>query len=176
MRNLWVAPLEVTNADGTAVANDTTETILAPNVAIPAGFMRDARALRITAAGKLSTTGTPTMTFAIRWGGVGGTLLATTEAITNGSGVSNVNWWLEALIFTRTNGSSGALLCMGKLHLHTAAGTVAHNVFGVSGYDAPANVSVDLTAAADLALTADWSAADPANTITCMMRLVETIN
>lgn len=169
--NLWTA-----TADGTPVANTTTETIVFPDTTLPANYMQDGRLIRITAFGKLSTTGTPTITFAIRWGGVAGTILATTEAITMGSGVSNVNWNIEAFIQTRTNGSSGSLLVFGNCHIHTAAGTVAQNIFSVSGYDAPAAVTADLTAATALSLTADWSAASASNTLTGMFYSGESLN
>lgn len=175
-RQYWTETLSWQTGDGTAIANTTTETIIFPNVTIPANYMSDGRALRLKASGKLSTTATPTITFAIRWGGVAGTLLATTEAITMGSGVTNVNWDLEAIIQTRANGSSGKLIVFGKLFIHTAAGTVAANVFGVSGYDAPAEVTVDLTADTALALTADWSAASASNTLTGMTYHLESLN
>lgn len=138
--------------------------------------MQDGRTLRLRAFGRLSTTGTPTIAFALRWGGVSGTVLATTEAITNGSGVANVNWALEAIIQTRANGASGSLFVMGVAQVHTAAGTVVTNVFGVSGYDAPAAVTVDLTADTALALTATWSAASASNTLTGHLYTVESPN
>jgi hypothetical protein len=163
-------------ADGAAVANTTTETIIFPDVTIPANYMADGRALRMRAFGRLSTTGTPTMTWAIRWGGVAGNLLATSEAITQGSGVTNVNWALEALIQTRANGSSGSLFVMGELAVHSAAGTVLANVLGVSGFDAAAAVTVDLTADAGLSLTADWSAASSSNTLTGHLYFLESLN
>src|SRR5678816_639107 len=81
--------------DGTAVANTTTEAVVHPTFTIPANFMQDGRLLRLKAFGKLSTTGTPTITFAIRWGGAAGTLLATTEAITTASGAANTAWSVE---------------------------------------------------------------------------------
>lgn len=164
-------------ADGTAVANTTTETAVHPAFVLPANYMQDGRRLRITASGKLSTTGTPTMTFALRWGGAAGTLLATTEALTMGSGVANVNWWVDLIVQTRTNGSSGSLMIMGKCFVHTAAGTVLMNVFGVSGFDAPAAVgSLDLTVDTSLALTAKWSAASSSNTLTCVDFAPEALN
>lgn len=177
-RQFWAELIAWTVVDGTAVANTTTETIIFPNVNIPGNYMQDGRTIRMTSAGKLSTTATPTMTWAIRWGGVGGTLIATTEAITMGSGVTNVNWWLDAIIVTRTNGSTGTVLVMGFLAVHTAAGTVLTNVFGVSGFDAPAAVTVDLTTAAgiDLALTADWSAASASNTLTGLLHAIVSEN
>ncbi len=175
-RQFWSEALAWSTADGTAVANTTTETIIFPNITIPANYMQDGRVLRLKAYGKLSTTGTPTMTFAIRWGGVSGTILANTEAITMGSGVTNVNWELNALIQTRSNGATGSLLVMGSTDIHTASTTVATNVFGVSGYDAPAAVTVDLTADTALSLTADWSAASASNTLTGHVYVVEGLN
>lgn len=175
-RQFWSEALGWAVADGTAIANTTTETIVFPNVAIPGGYMQDGRYLRLTAYGRLSTTGTPTIAFGLRWGGVSGTVLAVTEAITTGSGVSNVNWAIEALIQTRANGASGSLFVMGRAQVHTAAGTVVSNVFGVSGYDAPAAVTVDLSAETALALTATWSAASASNTLTGHLYNIEAPN
>ena len=163
-------------ADGVAVANTTTETIVFPNIKIPFSSFAVGKTFKLKAYGKLSTTGTPTIIFAIRAGGVAGTLIATTEAITNGSGVTNVNWEIEVTIVCRAIGSSGSLLVMGTAKVHTAAGTVVVNIFGVSGWDAPAPVTVDLTADVDLALTADWSAASASNTLTGLIETFEEMN
>jgi hypothetical protein len=46
----------------------------------------------------------------------------------------------------------------------------------VSGYDAPAAVTVDLTADTALSLTADWSAASASNTLTGMFYTIEALN
>ena len=175
-RQFWSETLSWATADGTAIASTTDETVIFPNVVIPANFLQDGRALRIRAFGKLSTTGTPTITFAIRWGGVAGTLLATTEAITMGSGVTNVNWSIEAILQVRSNGASGSVLVMGDCHVHTSSTAVSQNVFGVSGYDAPAAVTVDLTADTALSLTADWSASSASNTLTGMIYTIEALN
>lgn len=175
-RQSWVELIAYATQDATAVANTTTEAIIVPNVTMPANYMQDSRALRLIAYGKLSTTGTPTMTWALRWGGVTGTLLATSEAITMGSGVTNVNWTIELDIQTRANGATGTLLAMGKLHVHTAAGTVLSNIIGVSGFDAPSGVTSDLTADTALALTGDWSAASASNTLTGMIYNMASLN
>ena len=175
-RQAWEELIAWATADGTAVANTTTETIAVPNVTIPANYMQDGRVLRMRVAGKLSTTATPTMTWALRWGGVAGTILATTEAITMGSGVANVNWKADLEVVTRSNGATGTLLVFGDLMVHTAAGTVLSNVWGVSGFDAPAVVTVDLTADQPLSFTADWSAASASNTLTGMIYSLESQN
>ena len=175
-RQMWQEQIAWATADGTAVANTTTETIVFPDVTIPANYMADGRTLRLRAFGKLSTTVTPTLTFALRWGGAAGTLLATTEALTMGSTVTNVNWDVELYIQTRANGSSGSLLAMGVCRVHTAVGTVLVNVFGVSGFDAPAAVTADLSIDKALSLTADWSAASASNTLTGMLYHLESLN
>lgn len=175
-RQTWEETLAAATQDGTAVANTTTETVIFPPITLPANYNQDGRLLRLTAYGKLSTTATPTITFAIRYGGVSGTLLATTEAITNGSGVANVNWAISALIQVRTNGSTGTLMVIGRAGVHTSATVVVENIFGVSGFDAPAAVTVDLTADATLALTADWSAASASNTLTGLVYALESLN
>ena len=175
-RQYWSETIAWATQDGTAVANTTTEAGIFPNITIPANFLQDGRVLRLKAYGKLSTTGTPTITFAIRIGGITGTLLATTEAITNGSGVTNANWSVEALIQARSNGATGSVFVMGEASVHTSATAIAANVFGVSGFDAPASVTVDLTADAALALTADWSAASATNTLTGHLFVLEALN
>lgn len=176
-RQFWNEARSWATADGVAVANTTTETIIFSDVTIPANYMQDGRLLRIRAFGKLSTTGTPTITFAIRWGGVAGTLLATTEAITNGSGVANVNWEVEAYVQTRVNGSAGTLLVYGTVTVHTSSTAVVRNVFSVSGYNDPAQVgSLDLTVDKALSITADWSVADALNTLTGMLYTIESLN
>lgn len=175
-RQFYRDPLTWITSDATAVANTTTETILFPDVTIPAYYMHDGRVLHMRAFGKLSTTGTPTIQFGLRWGGVAGVLLAQTEALTNGSGVANVNWSIDLYIQTRSNGATGTIIAFGEVKLHTAVGTVIQNVFGVSGFDAPAVATVDLTTAKGLSLTAIWSAASASNTATGMLQIVESPN
>lgn len=175
-RQAWNEALAWAVSDGTAVANTTTETIIFPNVTVPANYMQDGRVLRLRAYGKLSTTGTPTITFAIRWGGVAGTLLATSEAITCASGAANTMWSIEAFVQTRSNGSSGSLLVLGDVTVNLTASTNTSGAFGVSGFDAPAAVTVDLTADTALSLTADWSAASASNTLTGMFYTIESLN
>jgi len=175
-RQFWSEALFWATADGTAVANTTTETIIFPDVTIPANYMADGRVLRLRAFGKLSTTGTPTIILAIRWGGVAGTLLATTEAITCASGAANTAWALEAIIQTRSNGATGSLFVMGEIQVNLTASTVTAGAFGVSGFDAPAAVTADLTTDKALSLTADWSAASASNTLTGHLYVGESMN
>ncbi len=139
--------------------------------------MQDGRTIRLRAFGKLSTTGTPTIIFGIRHGGVAGTLLAQTEAITTTSGSANTSWSLEAIIVTRTNGATGTLMVIGDVNVALTASTNTSGTFGVSGFDAPAaSAAVDLTADWALAVTADWSAASSSNTLTGLIYTIEALN
>jgi hypothetical protein len=173
----WQELIHYIIADATSVANTTTEAVVVPNVTIPGNYMARDRALRFQIWGKLSTTGTPTMVWAVRFNGVAGTLLATTELITMGSGVTNVNWSMSGDIQTRSSGSAGSIIVTGELKVHTSSTAVSLNVFGVSGFDAPASVgSLDLTADWPLSITADWSAASASNTITAHQYYLESLN
>jgi hypothetical protein len=183
-RQYWSETIAWATADGTAVANTTTETVLFPNVVIPASFMQDGRVLKLIASGKYSTTGTPTMVFRVRWGGVSGTVLGATAAATTPSGVTNAVWTITCLIQTRLNGSSGKLVLIGGATVHAAvAGTVASATgnaldtpMTAGGVTAPAETTVDLTVDTALALSLTWSAASASNTATGMVYIIEALN
>lgn len=183
-RQSWMELIAAQTTDGTAHANNTTETIIVPNQTIPANYMQDGRALRYTASGRYGTSGTPTLTFFLRWGGVAGTILAQTGAIVTGSGLSTAQWWIELIIQTRTNGASGSLFVQGFVITHEDAvvtqGTVTNygavSPMGSAGVQTPAAVTVDLTADTALALSADWSAASTSNTIQSHIALLESLN
>lgn len=183
-RQYWSESLAWSVADGTAVANTTTETILFPNVTIPANYMQDGRVLRHTYVGRLSTTGTPTMRFRLRWGGVSGTVLWDSGTITCGSGVTASLWWIQILSQTRSNGATGTIFAAGPCLIGSAlaptvgsaTGEAAVGVFGSAGDDTPAAITVDLTADTALAITGQWSAASASNTATGHQRNEETLN
>src|ERR1051326_2351080 len=102
-RQYWSETVNWAVASGTAVANTTTETILFPNVTIPANYLQDGRCLRLRAFGAYGTTATPTLTFSLRWGGVSGTVISKSTAVTLTSAVGGgasmtAPWCFEALI------------------------------------------------------------------------------
>lgn len=183
-RQFWEETLSWATADGTAIANSTTETIIFPNVTIPANYMQDGRVIKLTAYGRHSTTGTPTLTFRVRWGGVAGTVLAASGAITTGSAVTAGLWKTELVLQTRSNGSTGTIFAVGQATLaDDAASTVgsATNTHGSdfmasAGVATPAAVTVDLTADTALSLTATWSAASASNTLTGHVYTLEALN
>ena len=173
-RQFWVEALAWATADGVAVANTTTETIIMPDVSIPANYMQDGRNLRLKVQGKHSTTGTPTLTFRLRWGGVSGTVIALSPAFTTGTGVTNNLFEIELNIQTRANGSSGTLLVVGSATVNGA--TVPVQAMCVGGASAPASTTVDLTTATNLSITAQWGTQSPSNTLTGVTYLLESLN
>lgn len=190
-RQFWQETLFWATASGTAHANSTTETILFPNVTIPANYMQDGRALHVVAHGAYGTTATPTLIIKLRWGGVSGTVIAATGAITTTSGVGGgasmlAGWVLDAYIQTRSNGSAGTLMTNGVLYTFTdtplTAGTVTNYgqpsflASGSTGGDTPVAVTADLTSDTALSLTADWSAADAANSIQGLQYYGKSLN
>ena len=182
-RQFWQEAIFWATADGTAIANTTTETIIFPNITIPANYMADGRVVRLTGAGRLSTTATPTIRYRLRWGGVSGTVLWDSGTITNAT-VTAALWKLEIMIQTRSNGATGTLFCMGDCFVGGAAapsvgsatGAPAVGIFGSAGDDTPAAVTVDLTADTALSLTATWGAASASNTLTGHIYAGESLN
>lgn len=190
-RQYWSETITWATSSGTAVANSTTETILFPNVTIPANYMQDGRALRLTLRGGYGTTATPTLIFTVRWGGVAGTVLAKSAAITTTSGVGGgasmtAPWNLIIDIQTRSNGSTGTLMTNGDGNLFTStaptAGTVTNYglpfalVSGSTGGTTPVAVTADLTADTALAITATWNAQSTANSIQGHQYTIESLN
>lgn len=184
-RQFWGETLFWATASGTAVTNTTTETILFPNVTVPANYMQDGRCLRLRAIGQYSTgTGPPTLIFTVRWGGVAGTVLCKTAACTTVASVTAALWDLDIVLQTRSNGSSGTVMANGVCRLFAAvAGTVASATgeglvtpMSNGGVTTPAAATVDLTADTALSLTATWSASSTSHTITGLNYTGESLN
>lgn len=152
------------------VANTTTETALA-TYSIGAGIAVAGSVWRVNARGIGSVTGTPTMTWRVRLGGVAGTLIATSGAVTASSGITNHTWEVDLLMSCLTTGASG-----------TAHGVAtfreALSVAGASGpwtvinrQDGNGSVTFNTTISNDLVITGQWSAASSSNTITTRVLL-----
>ena len=184
-RQTWNETLQTIVSSGTPVTNTTTETIVAPNVTIPANYMADGRLLRLRVIGQWSSgTGPPTLIFGVRWGGVAGTLLCKTAACTLVASVTAAMWDLEVLLQTRTNGASGTIMANGIARVFAGvAGTVASATgeglvtpMTNGGVITPAAVTVDLTADTALSVTATWSASSTSHTLTALHYVLDSPN
>lgn len=190
-RQYWNETLSWATASATAIATSTTETILFPNVTIPANFMQDGRSLRLRAFFAYGTTSTPTLVFTVRWGGVAGTVIAKTAANVMTSGVGGgasmtATGNLDIIIQTRSNGATGTLMTNGIVDYFTStlgtAGTVTNYgmtmpiVSGSTGGTTPVAVTADLTADTALSLTATWGTSNSANSIQGLNYTIEALN
>jgi len=184
-RQFWQETLAWATADGTPIANSVTETIIMPNVTIPANYMADGRLLELICRGKFSTTtGPPTLRFRLRWNGVSGTVLADSGTMTTIASVTNAMFEIIVHCQVRSNGATGTILAMGKALLFgavaptvgSATGAPAIAAMSAGGITAPAATTVDLTADTPLSITATWSAASASNTLTGMEYILKALN
>jgi hypothetical protein len=179
-RQKWIEPLLIDEANnGANFNNTTTETILFPDFTVPAFYMYDSVHLVYTAMGKISATSTPTMTLALRWGGVSGTVLAQSSAITLAA-ATDVMWKVELDIVARLNGASDSILAMGLVEWGVTIKTtntpdMIGSAGGASG-NTPAAVTVDLTTNQALSLTGKFGTANASNSITGMVRRILSLN
>lgn len=183
-RQFWSETLAWATSSGTAIATSTTETVLFPNITLPANFLQDGRLVRLRLFGSYGTTGTPTLQFRLRWGGVSGTVIAASGAITTGSGVGGgasmtALFDAELIVQVRSNGSSGTLMTNGVCGVYTtgtAAGSSYPLASGSTGGTTPVAVTVDLTADTALAITAQWGTSNSANSIQGLNYSLEALN
>lgn len=191
-RQFWSETMAWATASGTAIANSGTETIIFPNVTIPANYLQDGRVLRLRAFGAYGTFSSTTgFTMALRWGGVAGTVISKSAVnvltVSFGGGASmTAGWNMEAYIQTRSNGSSGTLMTNGEATFHSATlatgGTLANYgmpvplISGATGGSTPVVATVDLTADTALSLTGLWATANAANSIQGLQYTIETMN
>jgi len=95
-------------------------------------------------------------------------------------------WSFEAIIQTRSNGSSGTLFTNGEAVTYTStaptAGTVTNYglsqvlASGSTGGTTPVAVTCDLTADTALSITATWGTANAANSIRGDTYTIESLN
>jgi hypothetical protein len=159
------AEKNVVPSTSTTVANTTTETVIA-TYNIPANDMIAGAVYKITAWGTAGVTGTPTLAYKARHGGVAGSLLATCT-FTASSGVTNKVWKAELYVVCLTTGASGTVFG----NLDCANGVAVAGANPVTNptviMDGGSALTVDTTASKDLVITTTWSAASASNTVTC---------
>lgn len=175
-RQYFAEQLYWATSSGTAVANTTTETVLFPNVTIPSNYMQDGRTVAIRANGQHSTlgSGTVTLLFTLRWGGVSGIVICKTAAITQVISLTAAYWDLDLELQVRSNGSSGTMIAGGRglvfgataPTIGSATGAPAVAPFTAGGQITPATAQLDFTTDTALSLTVTHGAASASNTVT----------
>lgn len=105
-KTTWTTEVQINDTAGMGV-----QCHLPPDFWLPSAKPSIGQGIRIVAKGYVSTTATPTFTFTIRAGAAGSTsaaILLGSAALTAGSGIANIPWWLEGDIFLTTLGATGA--------------------------------------------------------------------
>lgn len=170
MRQYWSAPLSPFHiTDGAAYASATalTDVSPTPNITLPANFLEIGMTIWWTAWGRFSTTSTPTLLLGLYYGGVAGTAICATAAVTTPSAVTNQTWRFEGEARVRSIGSSGTIIGTGVVE---NISTVATNMAPAT---APATATIDTTAAKALTIGAQWGTNSASNTLTCHHFAVE---
>lgn len=185
-RQSWAELIAWATSSGTAVASSTTETIMFPNVTIPANYMQDGRNLRITVYGQYSENGSGTVTkiFQVRWGGVAGTTICKTGTITELISAAAWLYHFEVLLSTRSNGSSGTVMGNGVCHVFGGTAPILASTTGLSGIApmtnggqvTPAVATLDLTADTALAVTILHGQNSGSTTSTGLQYILESLN
>lgn len=177
----WTEMLYASRASFTAKASFTTEiaindTAVEAQGKVPADFFLPGqypKSLRFVARGILSSTATPTYTYALRLGAAASITAAIelgSAALTTGSGVTNQLWEFEGDVVIRTLGTTGATATGNGLGLITSPGLAspfAYALFG--GAASPGTFTTfDPTIANFINFNVACSASAAGNTITLL--------
>ncbi len=155
--------LSVNTADSTAIASTAAETNFSLVCNLPQDFLTVGRVLRVTASGKYSDTGTPTLQLKLKAGSV---TLYDLTAVTLGAGVTNKQWQVQFILVCRSTGVGGSIQT-----------SVIEALLDDDLRQGIANLAtVDTTIVETLQLSAQWSASSASNTITQELLLVEALN
>jgi hypothetical protein len=166
----------VARADGSPLANSTVETSILPGGAIftaPNNFFTLGQAVRWYAAGRVSTTGTPTLRLKLCYSATANTnVLADTTALTTGSGLANNTWWWRGQMICRADGTAANVMAISELIGVTGTATQVQ----VPATAPAVSSNFDGTGSQPIQLTALWGTASASNTITLHMFLLELLN
>lgn len=184
MPNYYESPLVIDVADATQIAASTSEAILCPDYTFAAndrllyqGAMFNVRCW-FDVSNVVTTPGT--LTLRLRWGGVAGTVLASTGAITLSSTArANYSGSIDLDLVVRSIGSAGSMFAMGRAFLNdvpVAADSAPQGIYtmGSAGANAPAVVtSLDTTSAKALSVTAQFSVSSAGTQLTNHLRILK---
>jgi hypothetical protein len=184
--NYYTSPLLTDIADGAQILNSASEALMCPDFGFGGNDNRifQGAYFNIRASGDVSNVVTTpgTLTFRLRWGGLAGTLLAASQAITlDITARANFSYILDIDLAIRSIGSAGSMFAQGFVLLNdTAVGAAAapqYYTMGSAGANVPAAVgSLDTTTAKLLSLTAQFSVATATTQLTNHMRRLTTIS
>ncbi len=185
-RQFWSETLAWATASGATVTTTTTETILFPNITIPANYLQDGRSLRLRALGEYNTLGSGTVSriITLRWGGVAGTVICKTGTVTVLISASHWLWDVDLIMTVRSNGATGTVMGNGVARFFSgtaptvgsATGAPAVAAMTAGGALTPAVATLDLTADTALALTVTHGSNSSSDTSIGLNYTIEALN
>lgn len=147
---------------GIVTVNTTASETVLQSMSLPANDAIPGAVYRMVGWGTYGTTGTPTLAWGSRLGGVAGTSLSTIAATTLGSGVSNLAWRAECLLNFLSATTAQVFM---EIELGTSNSTNATTVLTSTP---SAATTVSLTSTKAWALTVTFSASSASNTISLL--------
>jgi hypothetical protein len=178
----WEEMIYNPNASGTAITA-AAETILVPDFSIPASYMSVGKTLKYTIMGQQSTAITTpgTITFRMRWGGVGGVSLAATGAFAPDptAAATNLTWMIEWFMQCRAVGATGSILAWARVEWSdyddASATTLQGNLnMRMAPVSAPAPVTVDTTI--DKLLSPTYQSSVTTGSVQALAAFLEAVN
>jgi hypothetical protein len=165
MTAIAASPLTVVLTADTANQTSTTEAIVSPVLTIPANYLQVGTVIvfKLGYSGAQGATAntTPGILFQLRYGGIGGTVIASVGTITPATLLAASPGFLWGTMVIRTIGASGT--CKATMSVHEPRGTriAAGDMSGKVGMSAAgAGVTIDTTAQKDLVITCKTTVAD----------------
>lgn len=182
-----LTPRRVLLADGAQVASTTSETIMIPDFTFAADYMEPGDVFHYTLLFSWSSVITTpgTFTFRLRWGGVGGTALATSGAFAPDptAGSTSVSGMVEYFLVVRSTGTAGSMFAMGRLwpggDFDDASATALKGNLDMVMVptSAPASVgSLDTTTAKALSPTVQFTVSGATTNLTTHIAILESLN
>lgn len=168
-RMSWIERIASAGVAGAALANTTTPTSLLPAVCkeiLNSNYFNQlGTAIRVRAAGRISTLGSSpgTFTFAVRFGS---TSVWTFTTPTLAVSASNLSWLLDLELKCRSVGAGTSATLIGVGSLISAALNASTPIVLAPSSSPAAGSGFDGTSAQQVDLFGTWSVADAANTIT----------
>lgn len=142
---------------------------------LPANFFVVGKTVRVEAWGYFASDGTAaqTLTIRLRIGGVTGTVVLATGAISLTAVVANRVWHFKGDVTCRTTGASGTVMAQGAWWAPDQV--LTYTTYGIAHMLNAGTVTLDTTVGKDVELTADWNSADAGDSITCTNFTVEVL-
>ena len=180
-----LTPRDVMIADGTAITNTTTETIMCPDFTFAARALEVGDWFKYNLWFRHSTVITTpgTITFKLRWGGVAGTTLATSGAFAPDptAASTNLTGHIEWTVVCRATGATGSLFAVARIDWNdfddASATTLKGNLdMNLVPTVTPAAVTVDTTAQSALSPTVTFSVNTATTSLTNHIAILESCN